>query len=250
MEIEIDGKQGALRGYLSQSGSKVKHAGQGSQILIFNFGVPVAKPIAGTDLFHKELVERISNQSGWTVLSILCSGIDGSAGRFSPMGWCNDVVSAVKYLIGEDEAKSVLIAGYDFAASICLYVASCCDFVRGVATISPVFDLSGYSAKPQLLASRAQAVGIKIPSKASDIVAWSQQLDDLDPAKSAEHFGSKQWLVIHGRDDEIVTDVDLKEFLTVSGVAAEAHTLTAGEHQLISDPRMMAILLGWMERNN
>ena len=76
MEIEIEGNQGTILGYLSRSTTKVKHSGQGSQVLILNFGLPIAKPVPGTDPFHKELVERISNQSGWTVLSILCSGIE------------------------------------------------------------------------------------------------------------------------------------------------------------------------------
>ncbi|TAN28780.1 MAG: hypothetical protein EPN30_03050 [Actinomycetota bacterium] len=250
MEVEIEGNQGNILGYLSQSSPKAKHSGQGSQTLILNFGMPVAKPVAGTDLFHKELVERIANQSGWTVLSILCSGIDGSAGRFSPMNWCSDLEATASYMTSGDQAKSALLVGYDFAATTCLYVASRLEFIRGVATISPVFDLSAYSNSPQLLAHQAQSVGIKVPTKSSEIDSWTKELEELDPAKSAELIGSKQWLVIHGRDDEIVTDADLREFLTVSGVAAEVHTLTAGEHQLISDPRMMAILLGWMERNN
>ena len=250
MEVEIEGNQGSILGYLSQSSSKAKHSGQGGQTLILNFGMPVAQPVAGTDLFHKEFVERIASQSGWTVLSLLCSGIDGSAGRFSPMNWCSDLKSAIKYLIDADQAKSVLLVGYDFAASLCLYVASRFESARGVATISPVFDLAAYAEKPQLLARRAQSVGIRVPTKSSEIDLWTKELDELNPAKSAELIGSKQWLVIHGRDDEIVTDANLREFLTVSGVTAEAHTLAAGEHQLISDPRMMAILLGWMERNN
>lgn len=248
MEIEIDGNQGTILGYLSRSTTKVKHSGQGSQVLILNFGLPIAKPVPGTDPFHKELVERISNQSGWTVLSILCSGIDGSSGRFSPMAWCDDMNSAVRYLVADNQAKSVLIAGCDLAAAICLYVASRSELVRGVATIAPIVDLSPYISQPQSLARKAQTVGVKVPTKATEIEAWSKNLEELSPAKSAELMGSKQWLVIHGRDDEVVTDAELKEFLAVYGVTAEAHTLTAGDHQLDSDPRMMAILLGWMER--
>lgn len=250
MEIEIEGSQGKILGYLSQSSPKVKHAGQGSQMLIFNFGLPIAKPVVGTDLFHKELVERIANQSGWTVLSMLCSGIDGSEGRFSPMNWCDDMTVAADYFVSTNQAKSVLIAGYDLAAVICLYVAARSEAVRGVATISPLVDLSGYSTNPQLLSRKAQVVGVKVPSKSTDIDLWTKQLQALDPAKSADLLGSKQWLVISGRDDEVVTDAELREFLIVSGVTAEAHALAAGDHDLTTDPRMMAILLGWMERNN
>jgi len=250
LEIEIDGSQGKILGYISQSSLKVKHAGQGSQMLIFNFGLPIAKPVAGSDLFHKELVERIANQSGWTVLSVLCSGIDGSEGRFSPKSWCDDMTVVANFLVSANQAKSVIIAGYDIAAAVCLYVASRSEAVRGVATISPIVDLSGYSSKPQLLVRQAQAVGVKVSSKSTDIDLWTHQLQELDPAKSADLLGSKQWLFISGRDDEIVKDAELKEFLAVSGATAEAHALTAGDHDLTTDPRMMAILLGWMERNN
>ncbi len=248
MQIEIEGKQGRILGYLAQGTVKVKHAGQGNQMLILNFGLPIAKPVPGADLFHQEFVERISNQSGWTVLSILCSGVDGSSGKFSPIAWCDDTVSAVEYLVSSSQGRSVLLVGNDLAASISLYVASKSDLVRGVATLAPVFDLSAFVSDPHLLAERARGAGVAIPSKSSEIDAWSSELIELDPAKSAEAIGSKQWLVIHGRDDEVVSDADLKEFLIVSGITAEAHTLTAGDHQLVTDPRMMAILLGWMER--
>ncbi len=248
MEIEIDGSQGKILGYLSQGTAKVKHASQGHQVLVLNFGIPIAKPVSDTDLFHRELVERISNQSGWTVLSILCSGVDGSSGRFSPKAWCDDTEAAVQYLVSNGQARSVLLAGYDLACAICLYVAARSEVVRGVATISPIVDLGEYVANPRLVLDRARAVGVKVPSKPAELDSWSREFEDLDPAKSAELMGSKQWLVVHGRDDDVVTDAQLKEFLSVSGVTAEAHSLTAGDHQLVADPRMMAILLGWMER--
>lgn len=248
MEIEIEGSQGTILGYLSQSTSKTKQKGQASQIMVMNFGLPIARPLASTDLFHRDLVERVANQSGWTVLSVLGSGIDGSSGRFSPMNWCDDMNSVARYLVANFQAKSILLAGYDIAAAICLYVAAKSDLVRGVVSISPVIDLSGYMADPHLLAGRARAVGVKVTTKESEIVGWSKELEELDPSRSAEAIGSKEWLVIHGRDDEVVTDSLLKDFLGIHGVSAEVHILTAGDHQLTTDPRMMAILLGWMER--
>lgn len=250
MEIEIEGSQGKLACYISQSSSKAKHAGQGSEVLIATFGLPIAKPLLGADLFHKELVERLANQSGWTVLSLLCSGIDGSAGRFSPSAWCQDVETAAEYLVQNNKIESVLLAGYDFMADICLYVASRSSKVRGVATVSPLLSLSTFLVEPRILAARAQKVGVKVEKEDAELENWRGQLEALDFAKSADGLGSKQWLLIHGRDDEVVREAELRDFLITSGGAAEAHVLSSGDHHLLSDPRMMAILLGWMERNN
>lgn len=250
MEITIDGPKGNLSCYLSQSSSKVKHAGQGSQALIVNFGLPVAKPTENTDLFYKELVERVANQSGWLVMSILCSGVLGSGSYFSPRNWCDDIEAAARYMVENNRVGSVLLAGYDFAALTSLLVASRSDLVRGVATISPLIDLSRYINSPELLAERARSVGVKIPVDKQEIKGWRSELEDLEPRKMAEKLDSKQWLFVHGRDDEVVNESEVKDFLFSSALGAEAHFLSAADHQLVSDPRMMAILLGWMERNS
>lgn len=250
MELEIEGNSGNLQGYLSQSSTKVKHAGQGSQVLIANFGFPVVKPLEGTDIFHKELVERLANQSGWTVLSLVCSGLDGSSGKFSPKIWCDDVESAAQYFVENYKVKSVLLFGYDFAANVCLNVASRSSYVRGVATVSPLLNLDVLMGNPEQLQRNLQHVGIRVPRKGSDVSSWSNQISELQLSRMSEGLGSKQWLVIHGRDDEIVSESELKEFLAVHGSLAETHFISAGDHQLVTDPRMMAILLGWMERNS
>lgn len=250
MELEIKGSSGNLQSYQSQSSTKVKHAGQGSQVLIANFGFPVAKPLEDTDIFHKELVERLANQSGWTVLSMVCSGLDGSSGKFSPKNWCDDLESVAQYFVENYKVKSVLLFGYDFAANVCLYVASKSSYVRGVATVSPLLSLDAYVENPEKLQRNLQEVGIRVPRKGSDISTWSDQLSELQLSRLSEGLGSKQWLVVHGRDDEIVPESELKEFLALHGSLAETHFISAGDHQLVTDPRMMAILLGWMERNS
>lgn len=250
MDLEIRGNGGVLQSYLSQSSTKVKHAGQGSQVLIANFGFPVARPVEGSDIFHKELVERLANQSGWTVLSMVCSGLDGSVGKFSPKNWCDDVESAAQFFVENYKVKSVLLFGYDFAANICLHVGAMSKYVRGIATVSPLINLDHFAQNPQQLQQNLHDVGIRVPRKDSDLSDWSSQLADLNLARGAETLSAKQWLLIHGRDDETIPEADLKEFLAVHGSLAETHFISAADHNLVTDPRMMAILLGWMERNS
>ncbi len=250
METEIEGNSGVLKCYISQSSSKVKHAGQGNQLLIANFGFPIVKPIQGTDLFHKELIERVANQSGWTVVSLVCSGLGGSSGSFSPMGWCDDIETVSRYFVESTKVKSVLLVGYDFSADVCLAVAARSEFVRGVATVSPIISLESYIDNPLQLAAKAQGVGVKVPRKSSELVPWSDQLREISPIESANRLKDKEWLVIHGRDDEQVREGELRDFLNIHGSAAESHFVSAADHQLVTDPRMVAILLGWMERNN
>lgn len=249
LEIEIEGNQGKLLAYLSQSTSRTKHGLKESQMLVLSFGLPVAKPVNGTDLFHRELVERIANHSGWLVLSVVGSGIGASQGRFSPMNWADDISAGVNHLVEAHKAKSVLIGGYDLSADISMYVAGSMAEVRGVATISLPVSLDQYIGDPHLLARKARSLGVRIPTVSSEIDRWSEQLMKMDPKVSANLLHSKQWLVIHGRDDHDVTEGELRDFIGTSGSNAEVHFITSADHMLAADPRMAAVLLGWMEMN-
>lgn len=249
MEIEIKGSRGKLACYLSQSGSKAKHSGHGRQAVVVCFGLPAGKAVPGTDLFHKEVIERIANHLGWSVLSILASGVNGSVGNFTLVNWCDDLAVAAKYLVENNGVDSVLLVGYDVAGPPCLYAAARTKVIKGVATISPMINISLPTFDSLALMRRAESVGVRVSSDASGLSEWSSQFEELDLGKSIELLGLKPWLVIHGRDDELVSEAEMKEFLAESAGDPEVHFLTAGDHQLVTDPRMMAILLGWMERS-
>jgi putative redox protein len=54
-------------------------------------------------------------------------------------------------------------------------------------------------------------------------------------------------LVIHGDDDESVPVSDARQLAQAHG-SAELRILAGGGHRLRHDPRAIAILLGWLDR--
>jgi uncharacterized protein len=54
-------------------------------------------------------------------------------------------------------------------------------------------------------------------------------------------------LVLHGSDDEVVPVFDARVIADAHG-EAELRIVEGGAHQLRHDPRAVAVLLGWLDR--
>jgi putative redox protein len=57
----------------------------------------------------------------------------------------------------------------------------------------------------------------------------------------------RPFLVIHGSDDEVVPVFDARILADEHG-EADLRIIEGGGHQLRHDPRAMAVLLGWLDR--
>jgi putative redox protein len=55
-------------------------------------------------------------------------------------------------------------------------------------------------------------------------------------------------LLLHGSDDETVPVSDASTLADAAGGTAELHVFSQAGHRLRHDPRVIAVLLGWMER--
>jgi fermentation-respiration switch protein FrsA (DUF1100 family) len=54
--------------------------------------------------------------------------------------------------------------------------------------------------------------------------------------------------VLQGSDDEIVPVTDARELVDRAGPSAELRIIHAAGHRLRHDPRAVAALLGWLDR--
>jgi putative redox protein len=54
-------------------------------------------------------------------------------------------------------------------------------------------------------------------------------------------------LVLHGAEDEVVPPFDARVLADAHG-SADLRLLEGGAHQLRHDPRAVAVLLGWLDR--
>src|SRR3546814_14890501 len=63
----------------------------------------------------------------------------------------------------------------------------------------------------------------------------------------AHRLHPRALLVVHGSADDLVPDFDAR-VIADAHTAAELRLLDAARHRLRHDPRAMAILLGWLDR--
>ena len=64
---------------------------------------------------------------------------------------------------------------------------------------------------------------------------------------AAESLGNRSLLVLHGSDDETVPVFDAR-VLADAHAGADLRIISGAGHHLRHDPRAVAVLLGWLER--
>ncbi len=77
--------------------------------------------------------------------------------------------------------------------------------------------------------------------------AWAREFRALRPLDAARRMSAKPLLIVHGDDDESVPTVDPRLLAEAHG-AAELRIVAGAGHRLRHDPRAVAILLGWLDR--
>ena len=60
-------------------------------------------------------------------------------------------------------------------------------------------------------------------------------------------LGTRDLLLIHGSDDEVVPSLDARVLASGHGIA-DLRMIAGAGHHLRHDPRAIAMLLGWLDR--
>ncbi|MEY4895740.1 MAG: hypothetical protein RI890_539, partial [Actinomycetota bacterium] len=76
---------------------------------------------------------------------------------------------------------------------------------------------------------------------------WSRELRRFRPADAARRFAPRPLLLLHGDDDESVPTADSRVLSEAHG-SAEIQVIPGAGHRLRHDPRAIAVLLGWLDR--
>ncbi len=82
----------------------------------------------------------------------------------------------------------------------------------------------------------------------SDLERWAAPFTQFRPSVDASHLSGRPVLVLHGADDDVVPVDDARMIAESVGESAELRILAGAGHRLNSDPRAIALLLGWLER--
>jgi uncharacterized protein len=243
----MEGPAGALAVHGVLPG-RTPAATSGALVLVHGFPVvPASADTTGRTL--PALADRLAAETGWFVLCGCLRGVGGSAGDFSPQGWLDDL----RALVAEAEHRlgraGVWIVGFGTTGSLALCLAAEDARVRGVAVLGSPCSFDDWAADLPGLAAFGRGAGvISTDGFPADLDAWGVPFGTLRPDEAAKRLGERPVLIVHGADDESVPVSDARVLAEAVGSGAELHVLPGAGHRLRADPRAVALLVGWVER--
>jgi uncharacterized protein len=197
---------------------------------------------------HPDLAERIANEMGWVALSINFRGSGGSEGDFSLTGWLTDLLAAVDHLLGAERVNGVWLAGFGTGGALSICAGARDLRVRGVAALAAPADFDDWARHPRRLLLHSRSVGIiKSSGFPASFDEWSNGLRLLRGQVAVTDLAPRALLVMHGSDDAMVPVQDARTLAEAHGTA-DLRIIRGAGHNLRQDPRAMAVLLGWLDR--
>ena len=195
-----------------------------------------------------ELADRIATELGWAVLVICFRGCGESEGDFSMGGWLADARAASDHLHDVEGVNAVWMAGFGTGGALAVCAAAADPRVRGVAAMGSPADFDDWAHSPRRLLLHARDVGIiRSPSFPQSFDSWSRELREIRAVASAPQLYPRPLLVLHGSDDESVPVFDARVLADAHG-DADLRVIDGAGHQLRHDPRAVAVMLGWLDR--
>ena len=194
------------------------------------------------------LADRIANELDWTVLAVSLRGCGQSRGQFSAGGWVDDIQTAVAHLREAVRCAGVWLAGSTTGGSLCIAAAAQDEQIEGVATIAARADLNDLADGGDAFVDHCRAVGVITDERyPTDVAAWCEELRQVRPVESAATLPPRPLLVMHGTADRQVPSDDAIRIADAHG-SAELRLIDGADHRLRHDPRAVALLFGWLER--
>lgn len=195
-----------------------------------------------------ELAERIATELGWVVLVFNFRGCGASEGSFSLGGWLADLRAAVGFVRSVEDVNGVWVAGFGTGAGLAICAGAADPAVSGVAAVGAPADFDDWASHPRRLLEHAREVGIMptVPA-GSAYDRWVRELRGIRTVTCAEALAPRPLLLLHGSDDEAVPVFDARVLADAHG-SADLRIVEGGQHALRHDPRAVAIMLGWLDR--
>jgi uncharacterized protein len=203
---------------------------------------------ADTGRAYPALADRLGQESGFRVVTGMLRGAGGSDGDFSASGWLEDLEFLVDQEVGA--GGKVWIVGFGLGGAFALRLAADDDRVRGVASLAGPADVGAWVAEPSAVLDRCRRSGvIRSDGFPADEAAWAAELAGLQPLDAAAHLGDRSLLVVHGADDNEVPTAAARALADAAGDGTvDLRVVPGAGHWLRADPRVVATLIGWLER--
>lgn len=211
----------------------------------FPFGPFDARHSAST---FPEMMDRIANELGFAAMCFTFRGCGDSPGDFSLQGWVDDLRAAIDHMIAAAQPTGLWLVGSNTGGSVAMCVAADDPRIRGCALLGPRADFDDWAAQPRKFLDHCREVGsVRTPRFPSDFDEWTRELRRFRPVPAAQRFAPRPLLLLHGDDDESVPASDSRQLAEAHG-AAEMRVIDGAGHRLRHDPRAMAVMMGWLDR--
>ncbi len=195
-----------------------------------------------------ELAEHLATESGWVVATGTLSGVGGSTGTFSATQWRADLSRILDRV--EEGERRISLAGFGFGGALAIAIAASDERVRGVASFAAPAYLEPWCGEAAEFQRSVQVAGVV--GDEGDLLSPEALRDDvlaIDPLGSIAQIPPRRLLIGHGTDDVDVPASDARDLVAAAEGRAELRLIQGAGHQLRADPRMVATLLGWLDRH-
>jgi uncharacterized protein len=238
----------------------------GNSLLDLRIATPGARPVASHALIivHglpramgmgrqaagllPELAEHLATESGWMIATGTLSGVGGSTGTFSASQWMDDLRQILDRV--DQGERRISLAGFGFGGALALRIAADDERIRGVATFATPAHLEPWCGGADEFRRAVQIAGVVGDEK--DLLPAEALRDDvfaIDPLVSIARVPPRRLMVGHGTEDIEIPHSDARDLVAAAEGRAELRLIQGAGHQLRADPRMVATLLGWLDRH-
>ncbi len=243
--FSVDGNQ--LACHLARP-TQLHPTAQAGLVIAHGFPAEVGGGINSTASFP-ELADRVATDLGWAALAFASRGVAESEGNFSLGGWLRDLKGAVAHLRQSVPVDGVWIVGFGTGGALAIEAAAADPAVRGVAAVASPADFEDWASNPRKLLVLAREMGVLRDDGdfSGSFDDWAAELTSIAAVDAAARLAPRELMVLHGSDDDTVPVFDARAVADAHG-AADLRLVHGGGHHLRHDPRAIAILLGWLER--
>lgn len=246
----VAGPAGLLAVHMAGSAAAAHGPAASTVVLVHDFPTePDGAPSTGRSL--PLLADRLAAESGWRVLAGCLRGVGGSAGDFSLCGWLEDLAALVDHAAALAAGGGVWVVGFGVGGAVALCQASGDTRVRGIGCLGSPATFADWAQDPAAMLEVARRVGVvQGPGYPTHLGDWAREFTELRPVEAAARSAPRPVLVVHGADDDEVPVSDGRLLAEAAGRSAELRILPGAGHRLRADPRAMALLVGWLERQS
>ena len=174
-------------------------------------------------------------------------GTGQSEGEFSLGGWLTDLKAAVRTMREQHDIEDVWLAGFG-AGGFTRSTSRAARKAFGVATFSSRTHFDDWADNAVELLEHCRQFGmIKNSEFPPDLAEWTAEMRAIRPVDVVNKIAPRPLLIVHGNDDDRVPVQDARDLADAAGESTDLRIVHGADHRLRHDPRIVAVLLGWLD---